>query len=131
MYIYWHLLVNYIYICDTYIHTYIYVYIYRYIYRYIWYLKTYFVYIIMLVLLFYTGAPLSIHSIPHFKIHPTAMERMLFWLLLCFFEYRIENAFVISDFNFSISKTPTMNLEKMLKIIYQKRSYLNWFCSVS
>ena len=29
-------------------------------------------------LVLYTGAPFSIHSIPPFKIHPTAMKRMLF-----------------------------------------------------
>ena len=33
------------------------------------------------------------------------------------------------NFNFSMLKTPTMNLEKMLKIIYQKRSYFISFCS--
>ena len=49
-----------------------------------------------------------------------------------FFEYRIEIFFVISEkTNFSIPKTPTMNLEKMLKIIYQNRSYFISFCSVS
>ena len=34
------------------------------------------------------------------KIHPTAVERMLFWLLFCVFEYPIEIFFVKKDFKF-------------------------------
>ena len=55
----------------------------------------------------------------------------------CFFDFFYVFSSIVSkmlfqtDFNFSISKTPTMNLGKMLKIIYQKRSYFNSFCSVS
>ena len=38
--------------------------------------------------------------------------------------------YLSKEFNFPISKTPPMKLEKMLKIIYQKRNYLISFCSV-
>ena len=51
---------------------------------------------------------------------------------LCFrVSYRNFLCYFRKDFNFSISKTPTMNLEKMLKIIYQKRGCFMSFCSVS
>ena len=51
---------------------------------------------------------------------------------LCFrVSYRNFLCYFRKDFNFSIPKTPTMNLEKMLKIIFQKRSYFISFCPVS
>ena len=51
--------------------------------------------------------------------------------VLCF---RVSNrnflCYFRKDCNFSISKTPMINLQKMLKIIYQKRSCFISFCSV-
>ena len=49
---------------------------------------------------------------------------------LCFpISYRNFLCYFRKDFNFSMLKTPTMNLEKMLKIIYQKGSYFISFGS--
>ena len=68
-----------------------------------------------------------------FQNSPYGHETDAFLTSFTFFRvsYRKCLCYFRTDFNFSISKTPTMNLEKMLKIIYQKRSYFNSFCSVS
>ena len=55
------------------------------------------------------------------------LENIWEQMLFCDFQYRIEIFFVILDF--SMLKTPTMNLEKILKIIYQKRSHFISFSS--
>ena len=112
----------YIYIC-IYIYCHLLVNLYIYMYG-IWKQTTNFVYIFMLGLIFFIGALFFTHSTPPFRIRPTAIERMLFWFLLCFFELLYWNflCYFRKDFNFSLSKAPMMNFEKMLKIIYQRQS---------
>ena len=49
---------------------------------------------------------------------------------MCFpVSYRNFLCYFRKDFNYTTLKTPTMNLEKMLKIMYQKRNYFSSFCS--
>ena len=86
----------------------------------------------VLEFLFNKETPTWMFSCKYCKIFKNAYfgKHMRTDAFLCFpVFYRNFLCYFRKDFNFSMLKTPTMNLEKMLKIMYQKRNYFSSFCS--